>query len=52
MGPVIASIHQKREEMQASIKALAPRADIRELGRRRLRDAGRPEPRAGGEAKR
>jgi CPA2 family monovalent cation:H+ antiporter-2 len=47
MGPVIASIHQKREDMQASIKALAPQADIREFGRRRLRDSVRPESRAG-----
>jgi hypothetical protein len=43
MGPVIASIHQKREELQASIKAMAPRAEVREYGRRRLRDAARPE---------
>jgi CPA2 family monovalent cation:H+ antiporter-2 len=43
MGPVIASIHQKREELQASIKALAPQAEVREYGRRRLRDAARPE---------
>ncbi len=38
MGPVIASIHGKRAEMQAAIKAMAPDADIRSLGRRRLRD--------------
>ena len=38
MGPVIASIHEKRAEIQASIKALAPHAEVRELGRRRLRD--------------
>jgi CPA2 family monovalent cation:H+ antiporter-2 len=43
MGPVIASIHQKREELQASIKAMAPQAEIREYGRRRLRDAVQPE---------
>jgi len=39
MGPVIASIHEKREEMQRSIKAMAPDAEIRVFGRRRLRDA-------------
>ena len=38
MGPVIASIHEKRAEMQAAIKAMAPDAEIRTLGRRRLRD--------------
>lgn len=38
MGPVIASIHEKRTEFQAAIKAMAPDADIRPLGRRRLRD--------------
>lgn len=38
MGPVIASIHEKRAEMQAAIKAMAPQAEIRTLGRRRLRD--------------
>ncbi|MBV9247736.1 MAG: cation:proton antiporter [Acetobacteraceae bacterium] len=39
MGPVIASIHEKRSELQAGIKAMAPGAEPRELGRRRLRDA-------------
>jgi CPA2 family monovalent cation:H+ antiporter-2 len=38
MGPVIATIHEKRAEMQAQIKAMAPEAEIRPLGRRRLRD--------------
>jgi CPA2 family monovalent cation:H+ antiporter-2 len=38
MGPVIASIHEKRAEMQAAIKAEAPDAAVRTLGRRRLRD--------------
>ncbi|WP_158932201.1 cation:proton antiporter [Acidisphaera sp. S103] len=38
MGPVIASIHEKRAEMQAAIKAMAPDATVRTLGRRRLRD--------------
>ena len=42
MGPVIASIHEKRSAIQAGIKAAAPHADIRPLGRRRLRDARRP----------
>ena len=41
MGPVIASIHEERAAVQAAIKAAAPHADIRPLGRRRLRDAGR-----------
>ena len=39
IGPVIASIHEKRAEMQARIKVMAPDADIRSFGRRRLRDA-------------
>jgi CPA2 family monovalent cation:H+ antiporter-2 len=39
MGPVIASIHEKRSEIQASIKAMAPEAEVRSFGRRRLRDA-------------
>jgi CPA2 family monovalent cation:H+ antiporter-2 len=39
MGPVIASIHEKRAEIQAGIKAMAPEAEIRKLGHRRLRDA-------------
>lgn len=38
MGPVIVSIHEKRAELQAAIKAMAPGAEIRTLGRRRLRD--------------
>jgi CPA2 family monovalent cation:H+ antiporter-2 len=43
MGPVIASIHEKRAEIQAGIKSAAPDAHIRKLGRR-LRDAA-PTPR-------
>jgi CPA2 family monovalent cation:H+ antiporter-2 len=39
MGPVIASIHEKRTELQADIKAMAPGAEVRSLSRRRLRDA-------------
>ena len=35
MGPVIASIHEKRAELQAAIKAMAPDVEIRGLGRRR-----------------
>ncbi len=42
MGPVIASIHEKRAALQADIKAMAPAAHIRPLGRRRLRDARPP----------
>jgi CPA2 family monovalent cation:H+ antiporter-2 len=38
MGPVIASIHEKRAEMQAAIRTMAPGAARRTLGRRRLRD--------------
>jgi monovalent cation:H+ antiporter-2, CPA2 family len=38
MGPVIASIHEKRASLQAAIKAMAPDAAVRTLGRRRLRD--------------
>ena len=38
MGPVIATIHEKRAEMQAEIRAMAPDAEVRPLGRRRLRD--------------
>ena len=38
MGPVIATIHERRAEMQAEIKAMAPEAEVRPLGRRRLRD--------------
>jgi monovalent cation:H+ antiporter-2, CPA2 family len=38
MGPVIASIHEKRAALQAEIRAMAPGAQVRMLGRRRLRD--------------
>jgi K+:H+ antiporter len=39
MGPVIATIHERRAEMQAEIKAMAPpQVEIRTRGRRRLRD--------------
>ena len=38
MGPVIASIHEQRAALQAAIKAMAPDAEVRTLGRRRLRD--------------
>ncbi len=38
MGPVIASIHERRAQLQAEIKAMAPHADVRPLGRRRVRD--------------
>jgi CPA2 family monovalent cation:H+ antiporter-2 len=38
MGPVIATIHERRAELQAEIKAMAPQADVRSRGRRRLRD--------------
>jgi CPA2 family monovalent cation:H+ antiporter-2 len=38
MGPVIASIHQKRDELRAEIKAAAELAEEPRVGRRRLRD--------------
>ena len=38
MGPVIATIHERRAELQAEIRAMVPQADIRPRGRRRLRD--------------
>ncbi|HEY2532042.1 MAG TPA: cation:proton antiporter [Xanthobacteraceae bacterium] len=38
MGLVIASIHEKRAALQAEIRAMAPGAQVRALGRRRLRD--------------
>jgi CPA2 family monovalent cation:H+ antiporter-2 len=38
MGPVIASIHAKRAEVQARIRAMAPEIEIRQRGGRRLRD--------------
>lgn len=48
MGPVIASIHEKRSELRAEIMAEADLAvEPRRLGRRRARDA-RPEAKANG----
>ena len=38
MGPVIAAIDEKRAALQDAIKAMAPEARVRTLGRRRLRD--------------
>jgi monovalent cation:H+ antiporter-2, CPA2 family len=38
MGPVIATIHEARADMQAQIRKIAPNASVRPLGRRRLRD--------------
>jgi CPA2 family monovalent cation:H+ antiporter-2 len=38
IGPVIASIHEKRAALQMEIKAMAPGAEIRALGHRRLRN--------------
>lgn len=41
LGPVIASIHEKRDELRAQIKAEAELEEApRRLGERRLRDAG------------
>jgi CPA2 family monovalent cation:H+ antiporter-2 len=39
MGPVIASIHEARDQAQQHIRAMNPTAEVRPLGRRRLRDA-------------
>jgi CPA2 family monovalent cation:H+ antiporter-2 len=39
MGPVIASIHEKRDELRAQIKAEAELEEEPRLGRRRLRDS-------------
>jgi monovalent cation:H+ antiporter-2, CPA2 family len=38
MGPVIASIHEKRAALQDAIKAMVPEAEVRVRRRRRLRD--------------
>lgn len=40
MGPVIASIHEKRSELRAEIMAEAEMAEAPRLGGKRLRDAG------------
>jgi CPA2 family monovalent cation:H+ antiporter-2 len=42
MGPVIASIHEKRSQLRAEIKEEAELEVEPKLGRRRLRDAGPP----------
>ena len=39
MGPVIASIHEKRDRLRAEIKTDAEMAEQPRLGRRRVRDA-------------
>jgi CPA2 family monovalent cation:H+ antiporter-2 len=39
MGPVIASIHEKRSELRGEIMAQAEMEAEPRLGRRRLRDA-------------
>jgi CPA2 family monovalent cation:H+ antiporter-2 len=44
MGPVIASIHEKRDELRMKIKAEASLEDKPRLGRRRLRDVRSAEP--------
>jgi CPA2 family monovalent cation:H+ antiporter-2 len=38
MGPVIASIHEKRSELRAKIMEEAELEEIPKLGRRRVRD--------------
>jgi len=47
MGPVIASIHEKRDELRAEIKAEADLQEAPRLGGRRLRDAVKLRPSAG-----
>ena len=42
MGPVIASIHEKRDQLRAEIKSSADLEEKPSLGRRRLREAGAP----------
>jgi CPA2 family monovalent cation:H+ antiporter-2 len=42
MGPVIASIHEKRDELRAQIRAEAQLEEAPRLGRRRLRDVQAP----------
>ncbi len=42
MGPVIASIHEKRDELRAEIKTEAELEEAPRLGRRRARDARPP----------
>ncbi len=48
MGPVIASIHEKRSELRAKIMAEAEMVVEPRLGRRRLRDSGAQMGNAGG----
>lgn len=43
MGPVIASIHEKRDQLRAKIKAEGDLDHEPRLGRRRLRDSGQPD---------
>jgi len=43
MGPVIASIHEKRDELRAKIKEEADLEEEPSLGRRRLRDSAQPD---------
>jgi CPA2 family monovalent cation:H+ antiporter-2 len=38
MGPALVTIHEERAAMQAELKAMAPAAQVRVLGYRRLRD--------------
>ena len=40
MGPVIVSIHEKRAEFQAEIKAMVPGTEVRRLGQGRLQGPG------------
>ena len=36
MGPVIATIHEKRDEIQKLTRTMAPGSKVRPIGRRRL----------------
>jgi CPA2 family monovalent cation:H+ antiporter-2 len=47
MGPVIASIHEKRDELRAKIKSEAKLDEKPRLGRRRLRDVRSADPDGG-----
>ncbi len=42
IGPVIASIHEKRDQLRAQIKAEAELEEAPRMGRRRLRDLSQP----------
>jgi len=43
MGPIIASVHEKRDELRAKLREEADMVELPRLARRRLRDAPQPE---------